>query len=1387
MTQRLRRILIMIVMALLTVTLMAASLLCSVTYARYAGGKFNEEKSIYDQIIEFVGANQYEVYSPEELVEAIENGYSYIKIGKGAEEPFVITTGVTDVTANLVIDLNGTTIVRNSRNPVLDVQRNVSAVLVFDSSVKEGGDVAKDAGSFYNPVGSALQVSGGTLTVAAGRYDSGPKDGIAVDFTEGNATSFKLFKRNGSRADDKGYTAVTGDSAQGQVTMPALTADVYIPQNVSSGYNFIEDDTYLIYSEEQNCYESGDSLIVNVVDGVGDELAVPCNAASCDFYYYYPIDEDGNPIKTDGTASAPQTYAVVYGYNDVKRLAEDSHDTTDATETSAGTDLSENGLVWPYAAVRSIRSTETVQEGEGRTTGGEGFMRGGTFNTYFGTVNTYGIYAEGGTLSVADGVSFTAVGEGVCIRSQTSSTTTDSNAAASLEISGGTFSSQLGDTIQMEGGSVTITGGAFVKDASSAPNNRDNNGSAIDIQGGTLKVNADDTTVNRDVTFTVTGDHVNGIKMTKTETATQSDTISNATFNFNPLQQGADSSLAGGSSVAAIQVIGGSLNVSGSNFNFNTGSTGTSSANNGIYVHDSEEGKVSGSVTATRCTFTFGNDSNSSVTASAGIASVGGEVTAEDCKFTLPGYSNYGIYATGGKTTVTGGSITMTGDGKTTIGSADNAPEGNDNFGINISGGEVTVSGCDISVSGTYSSGILAQGGEVNLSGTDADKTTITITGSHQNNLLTSSAVSSETVTNGGTTTAGTINIEGVVTINSDSLGITARGTINVNGGTTSVDTDNATGVYVNNGSLTVDTGAVLKVDSTISSASYSWVTPPGTEGEPISQIYNGVFVHGGSLVSNGILNVTFTGVENENSGTYLDQQIKSYAVRVDDSENVTIAAGEIKNTIGGGVYVGGGTVTLGKQETTNGITTYSGPTVQTTGELLFATVKREGWWPNYHYTWNWRYVVDSSWQYMLNKSGGHAVEVSGGSLTVHGGNYTAQQGNGILIRNTSDVRTTNTVKINSGSFLGYNSGYYVAYGEYEQTPLGGGRMVGPAASYGLNVMGHDLDVTINGGEFGNNEGDVGNSAASFFGTPDGSRPQVAVHGGTFNANNADAISVFRFIDITFDGTASQISSNISDGDVASLSVQNDLLYTGYKERGSTIAIQSGTFTGTAYGIWYACGYDKLSISGNATIKGPTGLQVASAPVENGIAISGGTIEGGTEGIYYNASASVEGEGYGLNITGGTIRGTGNNKNGHALNIVVEPKKHAIHIGGEAQLFGGRDAIYVNNAGDEENAVSVSITGGTFTGAEQDTTAGDYGCAIWFNSGMNSSVYQITGGTFITQEGGSAIWTSNPDGHFLWQIFPDGCSITDGKGNSFDRISSFDAINGKSEITVSRS
>ena len=1042
MKERTRRIFIMIVMAALIVSLMAASF-AALTYGRYSGGRF-DENSPYEDYIDFVGATAYEVSSPEELVNAINNGYSYIKIAADAEKPFVVNNLIANVYTNLVIDVNGNTVIRNSRNPLLDVRRSISVVLVYDSSTDADG-------GFYNPVGSALQTSGGTLTVGEGVYESGSKTDTPSQI-DGNVSA-TVWSRM-SRTSPDGY------SVSSSASMPALSQDVYLPEDWTGTANgFVKADTYFIYSLEQSCYKIGDQLYVNAVKEVdeggtavytGDALSVPCNAASCDFYYYYPVGG------TEGTQKSPAAYAVVYGYNDVKALAS-NEDGTAAT-------LQDSGLVWPYAAIRSVEDEDTQE-------GGVTHARGGAFTTNFGTDNTYGILSVGGEMTVGTESAtapptFTAVGEGTCIgmSAQTGDT---------LTIASGTFTSEVGDTILMRGGEMTVTGGTFTKSGNKAR----------------------------------PSDGLEAIEASRT---------------------------------ALIHMLGGELTIDG--------------------------------------TVTRESDSTTySVNMTAG---------STDAPLT----NVFGIYSTETTDETTGKAVE----------------------------GTVTISGCKITVNGTYSAGVLSSAGTVNVGGTENGKadTDITVANSIESNRLTSSAVSSE---------GGTINLNNTVNITSDSLGITARGIINVGDETqtaanVTVNTDNATGVYVNNGTLTVNSGAKLEVTSTISQGC-TWVTPPGTS-EPTNapNIYNGVYVQNGSLDSSGgTLNVDFTGVENENSGTYLDQQIKSYAVRVEAGTNttvstkVTIAGGTISNSVGGGVYVGGGEVTLGKQETTNGVTTYSGPTVQTTGKLLFANRNNE--------KWNWSYVVDSSWQYMLNKSGGHAVEVSGGSLTVHGGNYTAQQGNGILIRNTSDDRTTNTVKINSGSFVGYNSGYYIEYDG--QPPLGTERMVGPAASYGLNVMGHDLDVTINGGEFGNNKGDVGNSAASFFGTPvegtsdeiEESKPTVAVHGGTFNANNADAISVFRFIDITFDG---EVSSEVSgETDVASLSVQDDLLYTGESNRSSTIEIQSGTFSGTAYGIWYGSSTDELKIS-DGTFQGEnvSGLYFQVAPKESNVQLSGGTYYGKDNSLY---------------------------------------------------------------------------------------------------------------------------------------------------------------------------
>ena len=1102
MKERTRKIFIMIVMAALIVSLTAASF-AALTYGRYTGGKLDED-SPYDEIIDFVGATAFEVTSPDAFINAINNGYSYIKIADDAEEPFVINNNVADVYTNLVLDVNGHVVVRNSRNPLLDVRRSISVVLVYDSSTDADG-------GFYNPVGSSLQTSGGTLTVGEGVYESGPNVEAAQSVTTTEISD--VFVRDGDRASATKYQKATAAAL-----LPKPGKDVYLDETYSGTKNdYLKADTYLLYTVEKNGYEENDQLYVNAKKNDGgtlitaEEFSPICNVASCDFYYYYPVGEKG-------TENSPQTYAVVYGYNDVKALASNKDQSAEM--------LQKSGLVWPYAAIRSVEDPETQE-------GGVTHARGGAFKTHFGKENTYCIYSAGGTMTVgtsgsAGGPAFEAVGSGVCIAMTGASDNVSEG--GSLTISGGTFSSRLGNTIEMEGGNMTVTAGTFKKNAADAADvdpDSTNNGSAISISGGTLN-SSDTKDTSKPIQFHITGSHVNGI-----------------------------------------YAEGGEINIANAAFDFAEGEN-----NQGVY-----------------------ND--------------GGTSRARWCEFSIPGDNNYGIYSTNGTTRASDCAITMTGEYA---------------VGVYTTGGRA-----------------LVEGGSINVG----------FAGGKSDKLLTSAAASTE---------GGEIYLAGELTINSASLGVTVRKVEETEGsleiadqeikienttykvvkGDVTINTPNATGIYINNGSLT-NKGAVTVISCVGKEDGmdngWSWVDENGSAIQDFNK-YNGVYVQGGSLKSEGELNVTFTGVQNEENGDYLTQQIKSYAVRVEAAASggkteVSIAGGTISNSVGGGVYVGGGTVTLGVE---NG----KGPTVQTTGELLFATVTEEpGRWPwsETTYTWEgWKNVVGNSWKYMLNKSGGHAVEVSGGSLTVHGGNYTAQQGNGILIRNTSQSQAANTVTIEDGSFLGYNSGYYVVYG-FDQTPLGSDRMVGPAASYGLNVMGHDLDVTINGGTFGET-GNTGNSAASFFGTPvegtsdeiEESRPQVAVHGGTFNANNADAISVFRFIDITFDGEVSSVV--LGETDVASLSVQDDLLYTGESDRGSTIEIQSGTFTGTAYGVYYGCAIDSLKI-GNGTFTGVKNsgfyFYVNSWNETAGtgnVQISGGTFVGkssrnGTSGLYYWTDGAI--------------------------------------------------------------------------------------------------------------------------------------------------------------------
>lgn len=1119
MQHKTKKIWLIALLSLLIVALFAASF----TYARYyketgvTGGK-------YDDTIEFVGANKYIVYSPEELVSAIENGYSYIEIGEGAEEPFVITDGVTDVSANLVLDINGHNLVRNSRNPLIDVQENVSVVIVYDS---------KASGSFYNPVGSLLQASGGTLTIATGNFTSGPKaeDYVKDARSTDKGVSYSLEKYTVYYRD--GYTPGadspnrSGEYIEdGEVELPYITpkrnekgepyGNIYFETGIS-GNTYIKEDTFLIYTEET----------VDASEGTTVDFEPLCDVASCDFYYYYEKSTEGSG--EDKTT----TYAVIYGYHDVMKGAEQQITKTGFNTSGSINNNSAEAVIWPYAAVRM--------------TEGEAFIRGGTYTNRFGTAQSYGIYARGGSLSVqGENTSFTSVADGVCIRC-----TTEGGSAPALHIENGSFTSYNGDTVQVNGGTMTVESGTFTKDATAALSDSTNNGSAISISGGKLSINGSGAENGKSVSFNINGSHVNGVKMEKTEND-QTDIIKNAAFSFNHGH--------GGNSVAAIQVIGGKLEVSSSTFNFNQDHSGQSSANNGIYVQG-------GSVTATGCTFSL--SPNGSVTGSAAIASVGGSVTATGSEFSVKGNSNYGVYSSGGTITATDCTITMTGTGSGR----------NDNFGIystlqeGSTGGTATANGCTITINGTYSAGVLSMGGTLNVGASDTKATSITV--KFTGNSLSSAGVSSE---------GGKINLTGNTTITSDGLGITARGEINVDSGTTTVDTKRGTGIYVQNGTLTVADVATVEVDSKIDD-SCSWVVPPEHEGEESlnTNKYNGVFINGGSLKAEGTLNVEFTGVENDarnetQYNTYLTQQIKSYAVRVEaasgSATQVTIVKGKIINQVkyaedgkeiggGGGVYVGGGTVTLGDE------TTKTGPTVTTTGNSVASHSISWG-----QETTNGHIQVqlpdgsyaDETWNYSWNLTGGDAIKVVGGNLTVYGGSYEAKQGNGILVSGASA-----TAIVESGKFIGNDN--------YKNKD--GNAMPGAAASYGLKMFGGKL--TINEGSF------TGSGSGAFImGASDNrTRANAVIKGGEFKVTGTAGFSVWYGADVTI-GTENVTSGPEFVGNSAGMTVEtypydND----NAQFMDSNITIYSGTFTGTTQdGIWYGGVQTYLYIYGG-TMTGP--------------------------------------------------------------------------------------------------------------------------------------------------------------------------------------------------------
>lgn len=1201
----------------------------SLTYARYSE-EITSSDDRHTGDTEYIVAHQLEVRSVEEFIAAVENGYSNIKISDEVEDPLVITSGVTDVGADLILDLNGHEIQRNNREPMLNVTEGVRMTIIDSSS--------SQSGSFYNPVGSVLEISGGTLTVTAGMFESGPRkseyNSASSDDKIGGSVSASLVTGTYYAKSDTGYT---WDETR---SMPVITPTV-TAMGVDDESNTVWRTNGNIYFDSSvNGYFAADSYIYYTLsDGSTTGLTLGATNNSADFYYTYDVvrNEDGTLGDPTGNENENVLTVTIYGYNNVKGRAE-----PDTGETPN------------YSAIGMHD--------------GNMYVRGGSYHSWFGSSSAYGLFAEGGYMAVEQGT-FEAIENGVCIKCAYAADVDTS--AEYLRIARGNFSSEVGDTISVEGGRMIVTGGTFEKDARSGTGKAPGeNGSIISMESGTLETGG-----NSHISFSLYGSYMYGISSTSSENS--SVTVYNANFEFNSDNNDVNTytdnygifSEAGQVSVygcvfilpdknsRGISISSGSVSVGGSDPDTPMSGTEYSElldTNSYSYFYLSEavgcygvyaaaSGRLgsaeSMSVNMSAAQIFIGQKSTDKGASSyyavngAGVYMDAGSLSANNAKVELgnvliitAGNSVSGVYAKSGIITqesskklvvVTGANCAGYENGQTKFHNIESYDISTDlvdekrvsvagtayGYGVYSGGGSVTLGSVYAAVYGHYSSGLL-----VNAIGADMTSDAgVTVNGSIAL-IVDGGALSNEDDTtnyasaSGISTESGTISLNGNADMIVDNgLGITSRnGSVYLYGSNVNITTMHSSAIYVDNGSLIIGTEGSASETNIVSKIedNYKWVSPPSTTSTDESSLthqYDGVYVRGGSLTANGTSNVTHKGlanVEYENvypvnsSSVYT---IKSFAVRVESTTNsnnedvVTIKSGTITNSVGGGVSVSGGTLNLGVEGEANGSLS-----VTTTGTDVGNEKNNSG-------------QFYGNWQFQANLKGGSAVEVTGGNLNVYCGTFTAAQGDGIFVKGGNAV-------INGGSFSGNDA--YVTSANLR---------AGIAASYAFKMYGGT--VTINDGSF-KSQG----SGAMIIGTSANDMAKATINGGEFIASGQTGFSVYNYADVTF--APGEGKSITVQGVAAGLTIEgihngnNSMSYAG-----SVINISGGTFIGTGQsnlgggdGIWFDNKHVRMNITGG-TIKGKAryGINITSSGnADDGgvLNVSGATVTGRTRQIY---------------------------------------------------------------------------------------------------------------------------------------------------------------------------
>ncbi len=774
----------------------------------------DDEENIFEHL-DYTVNSVFVVKNQEELFAAINQGYTYVQLDQDIQNPLIVTQKAETLNADLILDLNGIEIQRNGYEPILNIKPGVRLTVVDTSAEQTGG--------LYNPVGSVFNITGGTLTVITGTFESGPRyseyysynsqildnsNGSDTERTlvEDQAQPVKFYKKVNQSANTWGFV-----ESSTEVTAPIIRSypeyvgnveynhgNLYFDTEVTRGDITIPADTYCYYRTSE------------------DKAAEVNNEAAADWYYTYYVDSQFKYIGKTGDDSK-DIKITIYGYEKTIRQASQIVSPIDyyaAIQMQSGELDVQNGGFYSYFGVDK---TACVNSQGGKISIKKGKFSSRIPNAQNETTNSVSV-KESDELAFDDAYfnnfkwsnddlsaeicgNLAEQGESYCILN---------GGNATVSIGAGELYSSNNGIINMGGGELSILSGNFTKRVTkTCVTTVDEEMSAIYMKDGILNVQDAHCNVLRDeefgvgetpcelhgiymqngtfdstnTTYSMTGVHSMGIKMLNGKlNVINGDCVINGNSSYgiySEISNDTDFVVTNsafditGNDSTGIYSKNGRVNISA-----DLSKTISINGENGVGIHVA----TGGSVLSTNYSYTLNGNNSIGILADNGATGIDVSTGA----MSIAGTGTYGIKSSisgDDKFTVTDLPITMTG--------------GTNQTGIYSENGRVTVYAdafATISTSGAGGKGIhVATGGSV-----DSTNYSYTLNGNNSIGILADNGATGINVTNGSMSITGTetygikSSISGINTFNVKELPIA------MTGGT------EQTGIYSENGKVTV-------------------------------------------------------------------------------------------------------------------------------------------------------------------------------------------------------------------------------------------------------------------------------------------------------------------------------------------------------------------------------------------------------------------------------------------------------------------------------------------------------------------------------------------------------------------------------------------------------